>query len=126
VIDLLTVNSKTDKINLNTAPREVLLAIPGITSETADAIILNRENQERTNREILGQSSSLAQHYLSLSDAGVFTIDAFGYKHSEEAGYGIRATVSIDGNNGYRYLYYKSPAGVKLTSSQNPMEEIQK
>lgn len=124
-IDLLTVNSKTGKINLNTAPREVLLAIPGITSETADEIIISREKQAITNADlqaILGQGFSVARNYVNLSDAVIFTIDAIGFKDSEERGYGIRATVSIDGNNGYRYLYYKSPAGVKLTSSPNPAE----
>jgi predicted DNA-binding helix-hairpin-helix protein len=53
VIDLLTLHSNTGKINLNTAPREVLLAIPGITSETADAIILKGRQGD------LGQSYSL-------------------------------------------------------------------
>lgn len=128
VIDLLTLHSNTGKINPNTAPREVLLAIPGITSEIADAIIINRGNHELTITEmgeILGQSYSLAHPYVSLSDAGIFTIDALGYKGSEETGYGIRATVKIEGN-GYRYLYYKSPAGVKISSSQSASEETEK
>ncbi len=125
VIDLLTLHSNTGKINLNTAPREVLLAIPGITSETADAIITKRESQVITNmQEILGQSYSLAHPYVSLSDAGIFTIDALGYKGSAETGYGIRTTVKIEGN-GYRYLYYKSPAGVKVASSQSASEETE-
>lgn len=111
VIDLLTLHSKTGKINLNTAPREVLLAIPGMTSETADAIILERES---------GVISGYASPYVSSSEAGVFTIDALGYKGTEETGYGIRATVNIDvPNNKYSYLYYKSPAGVKHASSQS-------
>ncbi|MEW6714611.1 MAG: hypothetical protein AB1306_05930 [Nitrospirota bacterium] len=127
VIDLLTLYSNTGKINLNTAPREVLLAIPGITSETADAIMLKRESGEKINiPEILGQNYSLADPYVnaSLSDSGIFTIDALGYKNAEETGYGIRAMVKIEGN-GYRYLYYKSPAGVKIASSQSASEETE-
>jgi len=120
-VQILTVNSPTGKININIAPREVLMAIPGITSDIADAIISNRNNQGIINmQEILGQSFSSAAPYLSLSDAGVFTIDAIGYNSSEKAGYGIRATVRIIGNNGYRYLYYKSPASVMPAYSQNP------
>ncbi|MBI5674268.1 MAG: general secretion pathway protein GspK [Nitrospirae bacterium] len=127
MIDFLTLHSQTGKINLKTAPREVLLAIPGITSEAADAIILKRESGEITENDILGilgQNYSLAAPYVSSFDSGIFTIDALGYKDSEETGYGIRATVSIYKTNQYSYLYYKSPAGVKHDSSQKPAESL--
>lgn len=125
VIDLLTLHSTTrGAVNLNSAPREVLLAIPGITSEIADAIILKRENGELLNlEEDLGQGYIAAKPYVSLAESGAVTIDAFGYKGSEESGYGIRATVKIEGDDGYRYLYYKSPAHVNLASSESSSEE---
>ena len=47
IIDLLTVYSRTSiKINVNAAPKEVLMAIPGITPEIADSIISFREHDE--------------------------------------------------------------------------------
>lgn len=110
IIDFLTVNSKTSKINISVAPKEVLMAIPGISSEIADIIISLRENGE-TNKiqEVLGQGYSIITTYINLSDSDTFTIDAFGHKYTDESGYGIRAVVKIYGNT-YKYLYYKSPA----------------
>jgi hypothetical protein len=39
-----------------------------------------------------------------------FSIEALGYKEEEKTGYAARATVTIEGNNKFRYLSYKSPA----------------
>ena len=115
IIDFLTVNSKMTKININAAPREVLWAIPGITPELADAIITIRETQEiRDIQGILGNNYSMAAPYISLAGTDAFSIISAGYKGTGKNGYAIRATVTPDGNNKFKYLYYKSP--VDLTT----------
>lgn len=111
IIDFLTVNSKAGKINLNAAPKEVLLAIPGMSPEIADAIITGREVKEiQDSQGILGQNYSVMAPFIDLTGANTFTINAAGYKGSEKAGYAVRATVNIEGNNKYKYIFYKSPA----------------
>jgi general secretion pathway protein K len=110
IIDFLTVNSRMTKININAAPKEVLGAIPGITPELADAIITIRETQEIQDIQgILGNNYSLASPYIDLTGTNAFTIESAGYKGAEKTGYTIRATVTPDGNNKFKYLYYKSP-----------------
>jgi len=114
VIDLLTVNSNLNmtKININAAPKGVLIAIPGITPEIADGIISYREQNEIKNVGDVGIPVESVP-YVTFTDSNTFTIDAVGHKENTKAGFDIRATVIIEGNNSYRYLYYKSPANRK-------------
>ena len=42
IINFLTVYTETTSINVNAAPKEVLLAIPGMTQETVDALLTQR------------------------------------------------------------------------------------
>jgi general secretion pathway protein K len=110
IIDFLTVNSKMGAVSINAAPKEILTAIPGITPAIADAIIDFRGNRKIANPQDVGiPAESLP--FISYADSSTFTIDAVGRKGEEENGYAVRATVAIEGNNKYRYVYYKSPAG---------------
>lgn len=118
IIDFLTVNSKTGGINLNAAPKEVLMALPGMSAETADFIINNRKTKDIKKEDIqgiVGKNYSIMSPYLYLTSAetDTFTIDAAGYKGDEKAGYNIRATVNIESNSKYKYVYYKSPVDIK-------------
>ena len=117
IIDFLTINSGRSQINLNAAPKEVLMAIPGMTPEIADAIINYRQDKEIKNiaeiQTILGANYSLMSSYITTAGSNTFTIDSIGYKESGKAGFGIRAGVIIEGNNEYRYFYYKSPAIIR-------------
>lgn len=111
LIDFLTVHARMTKININAAPKEVLLAIPGITTELADSVMTIRETQEIQDiKGVLGNNYSLASPYIGLSLAKAFTIEAVGYKGTESSGYPVRATVTLEGNNKFKYMYYKSPA----------------
>ncbi|MBA4373792.1 MAG: hypothetical protein C0402_13145 [Thermodesulfovibrio sp.] len=110
LIDILTVNGKSGKINLNAAPREVLLAIPGMTAELADALITNRSAQPSLGaQEILGGVYAAVSKYADALETQVFTVEAFGYQGTDKAGFGIRATIMLEANNKIKYLYYKSP-----------------
>jgi general secretion pathway protein K len=116
IINFLTVNSKMNTININAAPKEVLMAIPGMTPEFADSIIEYRKTKEITNLQEIGipaETYTLMAQYISLGGSNTFTIDAVGYKGSRKGGYAIRATVAIASNNKYTYVYYKSPASIK-------------
>jgi general secretion pathway protein K len=54
IINLLTIYSNKIQININAAPKEVLMAIPGITPEIADSIISFREHDEIKNAAEVG------------------------------------------------------------------------
>jgi general secretion pathway protein K len=110
LIDFLTVNSKMTQININAASKEVLLSVPGITPELADTVISIRETQEILDlKGVLGNAYAVASPYIGLTQASSFTIESAGFKGTEKAGYTIRATVTLEGTNKYRYLYYKNP-----------------
>jgi len=119
LIDFITIFPSTGNktINLNAAPKEVLMAVPGITSDIADHIIELRQTQtQETGLIDLKQFSGEAYMFLSQNGIGMagnisntFTIDAVGSREDTHAGYAIKATVTIEGNN-YTYVYYKSPS----------------
>lgn len=114
IITFLTVYSMNSSINVNAAPKEVLMAIPGMTATAADAIINFREGKEiRSVLEVqafLGETFNIAAPYIRAGDSDVFAIVATGYKGSDKNGYSTAATVAIKGNDKYSFVYYKSPA----------------
>jgi general secretion pathway protein K len=109
IIDLLTVYSKTSKINVNAAPKEVLMAVPGITPEIADSIISFREQNEIKSAADVGIPPE-SSRYVTYVGSTKYTIDSTGIKGNAKTGFAVRATVIIEGTNNYKYLYYKSPA----------------
>jgi len=116
VVEFLTVHAKNNRINVKAAPREVLLAVPGMTPEAADQLIELRERKEIDMNDIigiLGTNSQEALKYLIMTDSNVFSIDASGKKTGEKGAYAIRATVSLTGMDQYTFLYYKSPVIIK-------------
>ncbi|MCG6537562.1 MAG: general secretion pathway protein GspK, partial [Syntrophales bacterium LBB04] len=121
IINFLTVSSSTTTININAAPKEVLLAVPGMTPEKVDLILKFREAAAIQNIQELalgggttaGGSAAAVSSYLGTADSTVFCIEATGNREGGQRGYGIKAIVSLDGPAGYRYLYYKSPAQVE-------------
>jgi len=116
IIELLTVNSKMNRINVNAAPKEVLSAIPGITPEIADMIIEFRKTKEIANLQEIGipvEAISALAPYIGTSGSSIFTIEAAGYKGDKKGEYAVRATVALVGDNKYSYIYYKSPVTIK-------------
>jgi general secretion pathway protein K len=109
LIDLLTVYSGTSKVNVNAAPREVLMAVPGITPEIADSIISFREQNEIKSAADVGIPPE-SSRYVTYVGSTKYTIDSTGIKGNSKTGFAVRATVIIEGTNNYKYLYYKSPA----------------
>jgi general secretion pathway protein K len=116
IIRFLTIYSKTSQININAAPKEVLMALPGMEPGMVDGFIQHRTSSEIRGQEdvtaIIGAGSPLMEPYVSFGPVGtssVFTVEATGYKESQKAGYSIMATLTFDGPHQYRYLYYKGP-----------------
>ena len=114
IIDFLTVSARNTQVNLNSAPKEVLMAVPGMTPEIAEGIIDYRKDHEIKGIQevqfILKDGYGAMAPYISAADSNVFSIDAVGGKGSGKGGYAIKATVALDLHSKYRYLYYSSPA----------------
>jgi len=116
LIDLLTVNSMSGVINANAAPKEVLMAVPGITAEVAEAIVSSRGNpadaaSAANLQGLLAVVKPPFNSFIALGASGsAFTIESSAYKGDSKGPYTIKATVVIEGNNKFKYMYYKSPA----------------
>ena len=108
IVDFITITSNMNVINVNAAPKEVLMAVPGITPEIADAIISYRQNKKITNAQEVGISPQSGP-YISFSDSNTYSVEALGYRGEEARGYPIKAVMTLEGTK-YRYRYYKSPA----------------
>lgn len=110
--DMVTVHSGNGKINVSAAPRPVLMALPGMTGDAADAIIsLRRVKQSITLKDIeeaLGALYPAISAYITDEPSNIFAIDTVGRKLDQRAGYAIRAVVM---HSGVRpsVLYYRSP-----------------
>ncbi len=117
IIDFLSVYSGS-VINANSAPKEVLMAVPGITAEIADAIVSSRGNSAdaATTANIQGMLAAAQPPFNALvtaggmPPAGAFTIESSAYKGDSKGAYTVKATVIFDADNKFRYVYYKSPA----------------
>jgi general secretion pathway protein K len=114
LIHFITVQGKSNKVNLNAAPREVLLDVPGMTVAMAEAILIYRQEQEIKNIQeisgIFGDQQALILPFVTVASSTTFTIESMGFTKSKQAGYGLRATISLTGDNKSPCLYFKSPA----------------
>ncbi len=114
IFAFLTVHSGSAAINVNTAAREVLAALPGMSWDMADRLILARTPGDikglQEAASIAGVAPELISPYVSFSESNTYTMEAAGYKKSSRQGFLAAATVTIQGET-YRYVSYKSPAG---------------
>jgi general secretion pathway protein K len=114
ILPFCTIFSKGDKINLNTAPREVLKAIPGMTDAMIQRIMAYRDlGPAEKAQETAGWTDaefSVIAPYVTTAESNVFTIDATGYRDSDKRHYSVRATVVIEGAQKYRIIYFQSPS----------------
>jgi general secretion pathway protein K len=117
LINFLTVYSKGPAVNLNAAAREVIMALPNMTSSMADRIIEFRESAEVRGQQdiiaIVGDGYRTIAPYVAFAESSIYTLEGRGLKKDETRGYAIRAVMSVEGDNQRRYLYYKSPSDIK-------------
>jgi general secretion pathway protein K len=124
LIDLLTVQGNIGSVNINAAPKEILMAVsPGIDSAMADQIISYRQDKEIKNLSeiegLLGQKL-IQLMPLSVTSSDTFTIESFGFKRKDQSPYGIKATISLLGTNQYKVLNYKTPVTLKKEEESSP------
>jgi general secretion pathway protein K len=122
IIEFLTVYTKRNRININAAPKEVLMALPGMTPELADSIISSRQTVDPTGgtniRNVLGDSYGPMARYITTGGSNVFSMEAIGRKENEKGAYAIRATVILAASTAspdelpYKFLYYKKPVTI--------------
>ncbi|TAN45582.1 MAG: hypothetical protein EPN22_02150 [Nitrospirae bacterium] len=113
IMGFLTVYSRSTGININAAPKEVLMAIPGITPAVADAIIGYRSAKEIKSvnevQGLLGEAYPLVALYAQGGAGDIFTITSTGVRKGGKAGHTTSATVALKDKK-HRFVYYKSPA----------------
>jgi general secretion pathway protein K len=114
ILPFCTIHSTSDKINLLSAPPEVLKAIPGMTDDMVQRIMEYRDLSPAAKGQHIagwvgGDFSAIAP-YVTTVESNVYSIDAVGYKESEKRHYAIRAIVAVEGAQRYRMIYFKSPA----------------
>lgn len=111
----LTVFSRTNVISIYHAPFEVLMAIPGVTEETAKLIIDRRKDFTPQNihllvQEIFGDSWAKISRYGAVYNTTFYTIFSEGYsKDTAKQRYGIKAVVSTVLSHKHDIVYYKEP-----------------
>jgi general secretion pathway protein K len=117
LFDFLTVHGIIYKINVNAAPKEVLMAIPGMSAEVADALIAFRQTQEIQQKDLaplLGTGQPQILLFADTSSSNIFSIESSGYREKPQSGYAIRTTVTLDySQNKYTISYYKIPVHLK-------------
>jgi len=112
LISFVTVHSNINRINVNAAPKAILMSLPGMTENIAATLIAARASRFLNStdiQEIMGAIYPSMSSYLSLEDSRIFTVQATGFKDDEKKGYPVKAIVTIDGIKTYRTIYYKSP-----------------
>ncbi|MDD5712206.1 MAG: type II secretion system protein GspK [Smithellaceae bacterium] len=117
LINFLTIRNDSELININTAPREVLEAIPGLDEGAVNQIMEFRKTleikDEETAKGLIGAGYEQAASYLTTnaSVSTVLTIESTGFKDNNvQVIFPVRATVAIVGAGEYRYVSFCSPA----------------
>ncbi len=127
--EFITVFSQSSKINVNAAPKEVLMAIPGIGEEYAKAIIEYRtQNAFKTNDEVkalIPAGFQTAMNYIDLTEGNIYTIESVGSLNKSNAAAGITAVFAVTSSD-YKCYYYKTPETFDLESLKKEINEPKK
>ncbi len=117
VFSLLTVYSGAAAINLNTAPKEVLAALPGMTPALVDTVLSLRDRPLQaagtlTVQAALGAEYTAIAPFVGVSSRNIYTIEATGYSRAGGPGFTASAVVAVQSDGTYKFLHYKSAAGI--------------
>ena len=115
IIHFITVHSCAATVNMNAAPKEVLMAIPHMTEGLADTILArhgaNATASQQDLAEVIGLSYKEILNYASPGgDSNTLTIESVGHKAGKKTGFGVKAVITLDPSGSFRYLYYKCPS----------------
>jgi general secretion pathway protein K len=118
LIRFLTIYGDASGININAAAPEVLKAIPFISADAVEKIVLlrsadNAEAAAELQAMLAGGDSTKMSPYIMITDSNIFAIEVSGYRENEKKYYPLRAIVSIETSGNYTVLSYQSPADIK-------------
>ncbi len=112
LVNFLTTYTSYNRININSAPLEVLASIPGMDRQKAQAIINRRATKPFSSPtdvgEVVGQSDMNALGVLSALPSHVFSLRSVGRLNGRKIISVIRCTFSQDNVSptGYRIIYW--------------------
>jgi len=116
LIQFVTVYGNASRINVNVAPKEVIMALPGVSESAAERIIDRRKQMELKSlddvRNIMGGQYSVAESYIDITESNGYAIESTGFRKNARTGHGIRAIVVVQTEGAYEYVYYKTPAEI--------------
>ena len=115
IIHFITVHSGAATVNMNAAPKEVLMAIPHMTEGLANTIFMrhgaNATASQQDLTAMIGDSYKELLNYASLGgDSNTLTIESVGHKAGKKTGFGVKTVITLDANGSFKYLYYKCPS----------------
>jgi general secretion pathway protein K len=108
-----TVYSTTNRVNVNFAPLEVLLSIPGMAPQAAQQILERRKTKpfasaDEINRALPVNLGPTTAQYLSTDLTSVYSLNARGKRQSSKAVRLVRSVIFLDPRepSGYRTIYW--------------------
>lgn len=107
--DLFTVYTDTAQINVNSAPREVLLAVPDMTETAAEAILTFRKTRPfKSTAELEGILGKLGTgSSLTVAASNLYALTATGRTGEGGVRHTVRAIVQVGGPPpGYKVLHW--------------------
>ena len=118
LIRFMTIYGNATRININAAAPELLKAIPFISADAVQKIIVlrsadNTEAAAELQALLAGGDSAKMSPYIIATDSNIFAIEVSGYRENEKRNYALRAIVGIEANGNYTVLSYQSPADIK-------------
>jgi general secretion pathway protein K len=104
----LTAFSSTIRINVNYAPLQVLLSIPGLPPEAAQMIYERRlarpfKDVGEITKELPATLGAATMPYLSTGETGVYTLTSYAHMRDSRARRVIRAVIRLDIREPSRY-----------------------
>lgn len=113
--NFFTIYTKGEKINLNSAPKEVIQALPGMSENLAGALVKFRKDKPFKDtgqiKKIIGESIFFkVLPYITLNGQGIFEVISKGKLNEQDPGVTIRAIIEIfqEGKHkDFRFLYIR-------------------
>jgi len=113
LVDLVSVHSRSTRVNVNTAPKEILMSIPGINKEAAQIIIEARKDEPIKNinkiRGLLGDEIvSQVYNKLSFSSSQIYSIVSTGSIPNSDIRRRVKGIVRINvrSKEKYQVIYW--------------------
>ncbi len=109
----LTVYSANNLINVNSAPIEVLMSVPGVSPQAAQMIYERRKSKpfnsvDEINRAVPASLGTNAPSYLTTNLMDIYTLTALGRRQGSKAVRAIRTVIFLTQQepSGYRIIYW--------------------